>query len=92
MYVLVDKRSGGVYAVNDDTIKERVVQIFDVHDDADRYHQHLIADNYSRELMVKEIHEEDVKRNCGQFGYHYTIIQPDDIVFPPTKEVLNDQV
>ena len=92
MYVLVDKRSGGVYAVNDDTIKERVVQIFDVQDDADRYHQHLIADNYSRELMVKEIHEEDVKRNCGQFGYHYTIIQPDDIVFPPTKEVLNDQV
>ena len=36
MFVLVDKNSGGVYAVKDDGLKERVVQIFSESDDAER--------------------------------------------------------
>ena len=84
MYVLVDKRSGGVYAVRDETLKERVVQIFEHPDDAERSHQHLVADGYNRDLRMMEIDEDQVKENCNQFGYHYTVIQPDDIVFPPS--------
>ena len=84
MYVLVDKRSGGVYAVKDETLKERVVQIFEHPDDAERYHQHLVADGYNRDLRMMEIDEDQVKENCNQFGYHYTVFQPDDLVFPPT--------
>ena len=43
MFVLVDKNSGGVYAVKDDGLKERVVQIFSESDDAERYYGHLVA-------------------------------------------------
>tara|TARA_B100001250_G_scaffold80680_1_gene66358 strand:+ start:5345 stop:5611 length:267 start_codon:yes stop_codon:yes gene_type:complete len=88
MFVLVDKNSGGVYAVRDDGLKERVVQIFSESDDAERYYGHLIANDYKRQLKVMEIEEGDVKRNCNQFGYHYSIIQPDDIVFPPIHDNL----
>ncbi len=83
MFVLVDKKSGGVYAVRDDTIDERVVQIFEDEDDAQRYHGYLIADNYKRALEVLEVEEDVVKENCNQFGYNYTVIRPHDIVFPP---------
>tara|TARA_B100002019_G_scaffold128101_1_gene110238 strand:- start:4807 stop:5070 length:264 start_codon:yes stop_codon:yes gene_type:complete len=83
MYVLVDKKSGGVYAVRDDGIDERVVQIFEDQDDAERYHGYLIADDYKRKLEVLEVEEEVVKENCNQFGYNYTVIRPNDIVFPP---------
>ena len=48
MYVLVDKSSGGVYAVRDDNQDgERVVQLFLEEDDAERYHGYLIANDYS---------------------------------------------
>ena len=83
MYVVVDKKSGGVYAVRDDGIDERVVQIFEDQDDAERYHGYLIADDYKRKLEVLEVEEEVVKENCNQFGYNYTVIRPNDIVFPP---------
>ena len=64
MYVLVDKKSGGVYAVRDDGIDERVVQIFEDQDDAERYHGYLIADDYKRKLEVLEVEEEVVKRTA----------------------------
>lgn len=83
MYVLVDKKSGGVYAVRDDTIDERVVQIFEQVDDAERYRGYLMADDYKRALEVMEVEEEIVKENCTQYGYNYTVITPNDIVFPP---------
>ncbi len=84
MYVLVDKSSGGVYAVRDDNQDgERVVQLFLEEDDAERYHGYLIANDYSRQLEIMEVEEEIVKENCTSYGYQYTIIQPDQIVFPP---------
>ena len=52
MFVLVDKASGGVYAVKDDTTVERVVQLFQEEDDAIRYHEYLIAADYDRELII----------------------------------------
>lgn len=83
MFVLVDKKSGGVYAVRDDTINERVVQIFEQEDDAERYHGYLIASDYKRKLEVLEVEEAVVKENCSNYGYSYTIIRPNHIVFPP---------
>ena len=38
MFVLLDKKTGGVYAVRDDNHTERVVQIFLDRDDAVRYY------------------------------------------------------
>ncbi|UNH61284.1 hypothetical protein SSZBM1_167 [Synechococcus phage S-SZBM1] len=86
MYVLVDKKSGGVYAVKDDDTRDRVVQLFVDEDDAERYHGHLIASDYKRTLEVVEVEEDVVRANCTQYGYSYTIITPNDIVFPPLDD------
>jgi len=83
MFVLVDKKSGGVYAVRDDNTQERVVQMFIQMEDAERYHGYLIANDYKRTLEVVEVEEDVVKTNCINFGYNYTVIRPNDIVFPP---------
>ena len=68
MFVLLDKKTGGVYAVRDDDHTERVVQIFLDKDDAVRYYQMLKAENYPRKLSVQEIEEEQVKENCTMHG------------------------
>ena len=85
MFVLVDKASGGVYAVKDDTITERGVQLFQEEDDAGRYHEYLIAADYDRELIITPCDEQQVKDNCASFGYVYTVIKPTDIVYPPSE-------
>lgn len=84
MYILLDVKTGGVYAVNSETIDEKVVQIFVDKDDAVRYHMMLEeSDNFSRELEITEVEEEIVKENCVSHGYAYTIISPNDFVIPP---------
>lgn len=83
MFVLIDKGSGGVYAVKDEDNLERVVQMFVDKDDADRYYGLLVANDYDRELEVMEVDEETVKFNCRGHGYRFSVITPDDIVIPP---------
>ena len=86
MFVLLDKKTGGVYAVRDDDHTDRVVQIFLDKDDAKRYYQMLRADNYPRKLAVQEIEEEQVKENCTMHGYAFSFISPDDFVIPPPQD------
>ena len=86
MFVLLDKKTGGVYAVRDDDHTERVVQIFLDKDDAMRYYQMLRADNYPRKLAVQEIEEEQVKENCTMHGYAFSFISPDDFVIQPPQD------
>jgi hypothetical protein len=83
VFVLVDKATGGVYAVRDDETVERVVQLFVDKDDADRYYEMLRASDYPRILEVTEVEEDSVKDNCRQYGYMFTVITPDDFVIPP---------
>ncbi len=86
MFVLLDKKTGGVYAVRDDTQVERVVQIFLDRDDAVRYYDLLQADDYPRKLSIQEIEEDQVKENCTMHGYAFSIISPDDFVIPPPQD------
>ena len=86
MFVLLDKKTGGVYAVRDDDHTERVVQIFLDKDDAVRYYQMLRADNYPRKLAVQEIEEDQVKENCTMHRYAFSFISPDDFVIPPPQD------
>ena len=67
-FVLLDKKTGGVYAVRDDNHTERVVQIFLDKDDAVRYYGMLKAEDYPRKLSVQEIAEDQVKENCTMHG------------------------
>ena len=83
MFVLLDKKTGGVYAVREDNRKERVVQIFLDKDDATRYYDMLKAIDYPRLLDVTEVEEDQVKENCKLHGYAFTIISPDEVVVPP---------
>jgi len=83
MYILTDKESGGVYAVNNkDQIK--TVQIFEDEDDAYRYYEMLRADDYKDELEVFEVDLDIVAANCQNYGYYYSIITKNDFVIPPT--------
>tara|TARA_B100000212_G_scaffold320787_1_gene278882 strand:+ start:374 stop:631 length:258 start_codon:yes stop_codon:yes gene_type:complete len=83
MFVLLDEKTGGVYAVRDDDSVERVVQLFIDKDDADRYYEMLQVSGYPRLLEVKEVEEDAVKENCKNYGYRFTVITPNDIVIPP---------
>jgi hypothetical protein len=85
MFLLIDQSTGGVYAVRDSN-NEKVVQMFEDKDDADRYVGLLLANSNSEEyvdLEVVDIDEDTVVQNCEIFGYNYCRITPDDIVFPP---------
>ena len=86
MFVLTDNNSGGVYAVRDDEEVERVVQLFVDKDDAERYYVLLKADEYPRDLSVMEVDEDTVKENCRQYGYRFTVIDPDEFVIPPPQD------
>ena len=83
MYILLDCRTGGVYAVQDETREEKVVQIFVDRDDAVRYHMMLEeSDKFSRKLEIAEVEEDLVKENCVNHGYAYSVISPNDFVIP----------
>ncbi|BCU94818.1 MAG: hypothetical protein CM15mV6_1880 [uncultured marine virus] len=55
MYVLVESETGGVYAVKDDKSHERIVKIFSLKDDAERYHMMLDNIDFPRDLEVAEV-------------------------------------
>ena len=84
MYLLTDKKSGGVYAVfNKDNVK--TVHLFEEEDDVVRYQNLLEADGHG-ELDILERDREIVEVNCNNRGYLYTVITKDDLVIPPKTE------
>lgn len=83
MYILVHPESKGVYAVKDDDTLDRVVQIFEEKDDAERYCNLLQAsDMFDDELELHEVEKDIIVDNCNAYGYNYAIITQNDIVFP----------
>ena len=83
MYILTEKRSGGVYAGFDNFDGHKLVQVFEEEDDAQRYLIHLEAQDYPDKLEVMEVDPEVVAINCNKFEYQYTIVSPDDFIVPP---------
>ena len=87
MFILLDKSTGGVYAVTG-ADGNKVVQIFVDKDDALRYYGQLEALDYERPLQILELEEEQIKANCVNHGYMYCIITPNDLVTPPPDLIL----
>ncbi len=87
MYVLVEKTTGGVYAVKDDKTHERIVQIFALEDDAERYHEMLLSVDFPKDLEIAQVERKDVISNCRHHGYRYSIITENDFVVPPPSVV-----
>ena len=84
MFVLTDKKTGGVYAVNNiDDVK--TVHMFQQKEDAQRYMHLLEANDYSQQLDLMEIDVDAVAINCEKFGYQYSIVSKNDLIIPPTK-------
>ena len=84
MFVLTDKKSGGIYSIlNKD--KQKTVQCFEEKDDCRRYLDLLVANGTEHELLVLEVEDEMIEVNCGTHGYHYMIIPPEELVVPPPK-------
>ena len=84
MFVLTDKKTGGVYAVNNiDDVK--TVHMFQQKEDAQRYMHLLEANDYSQQLDLMEIDVDAVAINCEKFGYKYSIVSKNDLIIPPTK-------
>lgn len=85
MYILTlkNKEGEGAFAVETKS-GEKVLQLFEEYDDAQRYIVLLEADNFP-ELEAMEIEPEQAIAACERFGYNYAIITPDDFVIPPIQ-------
>tara|TARA_B100000073_G_scaffold233029_1_gene194737 strand:- start:309 stop:563 length:255 start_codon:yes stop_codon:yes gene_type:complete len=84
MYVLTEKSTGGVYAI-ENKYGIHSVHVFELEDDAIRYHELLKADDYSKELEILEVDPKVVALNCENYGYAFSIIGPDELIVPPHK-------
>ena len=82
MFILTDKRTGGVYATMNNNKTGKVVQVFEDEDDAARYMILLEAVDYTDELEIMEVDTELVAMNCDSYGYSYAIVEPTDLLIP----------
>jgi hypothetical protein len=88
MYILAIKENEdeGAYAVVDDD-GEKALYIFEDEDDAKRYAGLLEAEDYPI-MSVVEVEDEVAIRTCEMYGYHYVIINSNEIVIPPRQNDL----
>ena len=82
MYVLtLEDHAEGVYSVYDDQ-KNRVIPIFQIEDDADRYLEMLEDRDYPA-MTVVEMEDHVIIGACQDRGQKFSIITPDDFLIPP---------
>ena len=82
MYVLtLEDHAEGVYSVYDEQ-KNRVIPIFQIEDDADRYLTMLEDRDYPA-MTVVEMEEHVIIGACQDRGQRFFIITPDDFLIPP---------
>lgn len=83
MFILTlkDGEEQGAYAVETKG-GEKVLQIFENNDDAERYIGLLEADNFPA-MDATEIEADQAIAACYRFGYNYVIITSEDFVIPP---------
>ena len=79
-----DKKDEGAYAVKDRR-GNKVLFMFEEEDDALRYAQLLQLD-HGVEMSTIEIDEDIAIKACEMYNYKYSVITPDDIVIPPSKD------
>tara|TARA_B100001996_G_scaffold168377_1_gene128355 strand:- start:228 stop:497 length:270 start_codon:yes stop_codon:yes gene_type:complete len=88
MFILTTTPSGGVYAVQAEPMegggqKMKTVHVFEQRDDALRYKELLTATDYKDQLDIMEVDTNIIALNCDKYGYHYTIVGPNELVIPP---------
>tara|TARA_B100002019_G_C21251743_1_gene591522 strand:+ start:1462 stop:1716 length:255 start_codon:yes stop_codon:yes gene_type:complete len=81
MFILTEKKSGGVHAIKDKT-NTKTVQVFEERDDAERYCVLLEAKDDKCPWEVMEVDTDIVAMNCDNYGYNYAIIKSDELMIP----------
>ena len=80
-------RKRRAYSVQDD--EEIVLYLFEEEDDASRYAMLLEEESFP-DMHVLEVDPDMMMSVCETHGYEYTVITPNDIVFPPRTSKPND--
>ena len=87
MFVLtLANQPEGVYSVYDEEDK-RVIPIFQLEDDADRYLLQLQENVTYPKMEVVEMEDHVIIDACQQKGQPFTVITPDDLLIPPDNLV-----
>ena len=87
MFVLtLADQPDGVYSVYDEEDK-RVIPIFQLEDDADRYLLQLQENISYPKMEVVEMEDHVIIDACQQKGQPFTVITPDDLLIPPDNLV-----
>ena len=87
MFVLtLANQPDGVYSVYDEEDK-RVLPIFQLEDDADRYLLQLEENVTYPKMEVVEMEDHVIIDACQQKGQPFTVITPDDLLIPPDNLV-----
>ena len=87
MFVLtLANQPDGVYSVYDEEDK-RVIPIFQLEDDADRYLLQLEENVTYPTMEVVEMEDHVIIDACQQRGQPFTVITPDDLLIPPDNLV-----
>ena len=83
MYVLtLENHHDGVYSVFD-ADKDRVIPIFQLEDDANRYLTMLEDITEYPSMRVVEMEDHVIIAACQDRGQKFSIITPDDFIIPP---------
>ena len=87
MFVLtLANQPDGVYSVYDEEDK-RVIPIFQLEDDADRYLLQLQENISYPKMEVVEMEDHVIIDACQQRGQPFSVITPDDLLIPPDNLV-----
>ena len=87
MFVLtLANQPDGVYSVYDEEDK-KVIPIFQIEDDADRYLLQLQENVSYPKMEVVEMEDHVIIDACQQRGQPFTVITPDDLLIPPDNLV-----
>ena len=87
MFVLtLEDHPDGVYSVYDEEDK-RVIPIFQLEDDADRYLLQLQENVTYPKMEVVEMEDHVIIDACQQRGQPFTVITPDVLLIPPDNLV-----
>ena len=83
MYVLtLENHNDGVYSLFDKD-KNRVIPIFQIEDDANRYLTMLEDVSEYPSMRVVEMEDHVIIGACQDRGQRFSIITPDDFLIPP---------
>ena len=90
MFILTidGKEKDGAYSVQNGE-GDHVLYLFEEKDDADRYAMLLEEESFPN-IHVMEVDHDMMMSVCETHGYEYTVITPNDIVFPPNTAKPND--